>query len=318
VIRCVEVSDEGRTQTPCELDGRRSHHGDGFVWIDLDQPSEDDLRQLHPVVELHDLAVEDAIEAGQRPKIERYDDGVAFVALNSPQYPIDTNELGFSETHIVVGDDYVITISHDGTGLIDRIHARSGHEPLADPTEVLHAIVDGVADDYIKALDQLDVEIRSVERNVFVPAEVCDVAPRIYALKRDVLELLHNSEPLLSSVQRLISDLERASDDLAPYFRDVADHLGLAVSRLERMRDLLTDALDANLARLSVRQNDDMRRMSAWAALFLLPTVLVGIWGMNFEHMPELDEPWGYPAALGGIVGSCALLYWRLRRSGWL
>jgi magnesium transporter len=297
---------------------RTDGHGVGFVWIDLDHPTEGELRQLHPVVELHDLAVEDAIEAGQRPKIERYQDGVTFIALTTPRYLADTNELHLSEIHIVVGNDYVVTISHDGTELVERLHARSRHEPLAHPAEVLHALVDAVADDYLRVLDLVEVEIRSVERSVFVPAEVCDMAPRIYELKRDLLELLHNSDPLLGAVHRLISDLERAGDDLAPYFRDVADHLGLAVSRLERMRDLLTDALDANLARLSVRQNDDMRRMSAWAALFLLPTVLVGVWGMNFEHMPELEQPWGYPAALGVLIGSCALLYWRLRRSGWL
>jgi magnesium transporter len=287
------------------------------VWIDLDRPTEEDLRQLHPVVELHDLAVEDVVEAGQRPKIERYDT-VTFIALTSPQYLAETNELHLCEIHIVVGDDYVVTISHDGSELVERIHTRSLHDPLAEPADVLHAMVDGVADDYLRVLDLLEAEIRAVERSVFVPAEVCDVAPRIYELKRDLLELLHNSDPLLDAVHRLISDFERAGDDLAPYFRDVADHLGLAVSRLERMRDLLTDALDANLARLSVRQNEDMRRMSAWAALFLLPTVLVGVWGMNFEHMPELDGTWSYPAALGLIIGSCALLYWRLRRAGWL
>lgn len=316
-IECSVVTADGVTDRGCRLeDLGRDHGADGFVWVHLRDPGATELRQLQELVGAHELAIEDAIDAGQRPKVERYGDDQTFVVLKPATYRSGAPALDLTELHLLISSEHVITVAHGDDRVVAEV--RRSNAELRTPASVFHAVADRVVDGYVAALEAVETDVQAIERRVFSAGEVRDLAPDIYDLKREVLELWHTTEPLVDPLQAVVAALAERGDPMAPYFRDVVDHLRLVVARSERMRDLLTDALDANIARLSVRQNEDMRKMSAWGALFLLPTVLVGVWGMNFEHMPELDEPWGYPFALAVIAGSCWLLWSRLRRAGWL
>ena len=305
--------------TPCALTDAlapRSSKGE-FAWIDLRDPTEGELAGLREALGLHDLAVEDALDAEQRPKLEHYDE-VWFMVLKQATYARG-GEVELTEVQLFVGADFVVTIRHGDAQVVDDVKGGVARRNLASPYAVVHAVADAVVDGYVAIVDDLEVEAQQVEKSVFSEEGDGDCAPRIYVLKREVLELWHGAEPLMDPMEWLAAESHLPAHlELEEYFRDVLDHLRRVVSRLDKLQGLLTDALDANLARLSVRQNEDMRKISAWGALFLLPTVLVGMWGMNFQHMPELDEPWGYPAAFGLIVLCCLLLYRRLRRSGWL
>ena len=318
-MRCVVLTGDGTAERPCRLEELRGYADAGaFGWIDLRDPVMSELEELHQLLGLHELAVEDTLNAGQRSKVEHYGDDLVFVVVKDASYEPGGAGLQLSEIHVFVGNDCVVTVSRDMNDLVARVQTEAPRLGLRDPLAVLHAVVDRVVDGHLAALDVIAGEAQALERRVFSRDDMADLAPDIYDLKRDVLELWHDTEPLLDPLTDMVGRLAGANDARAPYFRDVADHLRQVVSRLERMRDLLTDAQDANLARLGVRQNDDMRKMSAWGALFLLPSVLVGLWGMNFQHMPELGQPWGYPAALAVIALSCLALWWRLRRAGWL
>jgi magnesium transporter len=185
---------------------------------------------------------------------------------------------------------------------------------------VVHAILDRVVDDYRPVLDGLDHDIVEIEGQVFSP-ERGDPAMRIYKLRRQVLDMYRNVEPLIEPLERLQTGkhpVGAAEVELGPYFRDIHDHLRREVARIEIQRDLLSEVLNVNLTRVSVQQNEDMRRISGWVAIAAVPTMLAGLWGMNFEHMPELDEWWGYPLALLIMAGTALFLFRWLRRRHWI
>jgi magnesium transporter len=296
---------------------------DSFVWIGLHEPTEDEFRSVREELGLHPLAVEDAVHAHQRPKLEVYGPDL-FVVLKTAQYDDDTERLAFAEIQVFVGANYVVSVRHGSASGLAEVRAGLELDPerlACGPMAVLHAVTDRVIDDYSPVIAGLDNDMAEIESAVFDTERPrgFDPSARIFRLKRQVLELFRNTEPLLEPLERLVHDaVPGARADLSSYFRDVEDHLKRVVSVATSMRVLLSDALDANLAIVTVRQNDDMRTMSAWLAIGGFPTVVGAIYGMNFEHMPELGWKYGYLVVIGAMLAVCFTLYRRFKRVGWL
>ena len=295
---------------------------DTFVWIGLHEPTPEEFEAVSLEFELHPLAVEDAIKAHQRSKLERYGDCL-FLVFKTARYDDEAEAIEFSEIQLFAGDRFVITVRHGAASALSPVRAQLESEPehlALGPVAVVHAILDRVVDDYRPVLDGLDHDIVEIEAEVFSP-ERTNPAERIYRLKRQVLDLFRNIEPLIEPLERLQTGSHPFSTggiDLGPYFRDVNDHLRRGVARIEIQRDLLTEVLNVNLTHVSVQQNEDMRRISGWVAIVAVPTLMAGLWGMNFEHMPELDEWWGYPMALGIMAVVAFALFRYLRKQRWI
>jgi magnesium transporter len=291
-----------------------------FAWIGLYEPTQEEFDSIQREFSLHPLAVEDAIESHQRPKLEVFDDMVLLV-LKTARYvdPIEVVKIG--EILIFLGNDYIITVRHGEASPLDGVRRSLESDPELlrhGPGAVLHAIVDRVVDDYAPAIEGLENDVVEVEEQVFTP-ERANPAERIYRLKREVLEFLHATVPLIDPVERLAKGrYGQVHLEVQPYFRDVNDHLFRARDQLDGLNDLLSSVLDANLTQVSVRQNEDMRKISAWVAIAAVPTMIAGIYGMNFEHMPELSWSFGYPMALLLMASICATLFWRFKKAGWL
>jgi len=290
-----------------------------FVWVGIAEPSAEEFDALAEQFDLHELAVEDALHAHQLPKVEMYGETM-LVVVKTAQY-VDSDEvIELGELVIFVHATFIIVVRHgDGplTAVRERMERRT--DLLAHgPGAVLYAILDHVVDDYELAAQGVDVDIQQVESDVFSP-EVTNPAQRIYKLEREVLAFYAAVAPLAEAVSGLArGHYELIPDPLQEYFRDVHDHLRRASGRVNAFRELLTSALQANLTQVSVRQNEDMRKISAWVAILAVPTMIAGIYGMNFDHMPELHERYGYPVVLLVILVACLLLYRRFKRSGWL
>ena len=291
-----------------------------FAWIGLHEPTRAEFDSIKREFGLHELAVEDAVKAHQRPKLEVYDDMI-FVVLKTARYADSEEVVDLGEIAVFLGDEFVITVRHGQGSALKGV--RSELEGNADllrcgPGAVLHAIVDRVVDDYLPALDGLRLDIEEVEGEVFSPNRG-NPAERIYKLKREVIEFDRAAAPLVEPVNRLARGVyDVIHPEVRTYFRDVNDHLVRVHEQLEGMRELLTSILQANLAQVTVRQNEDVRKISAWVAILAVPTAIAGIYGMNFEHMPELEWNLGYPAILLVMLVVCATLYRMFKRSGWL
>jgi magnesium transporter len=291
-----------------------------FVWIGLYEPSNEEFAAVADEFLIHPLAVEDAIHAHQRPKLEVYDD-ILFVVAKTARYDDPSESVEFAEIQLFAGRQFVVSVRHGEASPLGDVRKRLEHEPercALGPLAVVHAILDRIVDGYVPVLDGLDNDVIEAEAEVFSP-ENSNPAERIYRLKRQVLFLYRSIEPLLDALTALRTGRHPfAEEDLSHYFRDVEDHLQKAVARTETQREMLSDALSVNLAQLSVRQNQDMRTISGYAAVAAVPTLLAGIWGMNFVHMPELDEWWGYPLAWTVIVLASLTVYRMLRKRGWI
>jgi magnesium transporter len=291
-----------------------------FVWIGLYEPSEDEFDSIQREFALHELAVEDALHAHQRPKLETYGDTI-FLVLKTARY-IDPDEIvQFGEILVFLGDDFIVTVRHgEASGLQGvRENLESRPELLAHgPGAVLHAIVDRVVDDYAPAVAGLEEDIEEVENSVF-SSERTNPAERIYRLKRETQEFHRAASPLLDPMDRLTGGhVDQIHPEVQTYFQDVNDHLARVTDRLDVLNDGLNSILQANLAQVTVQQNDDVRRISAIVAIIAVPTAIAGIYGMNFEHMPELKWNLGYPVVLGVMALICFGLYRYFRRVGWL
>ena len=296
---------------------------DSFAWIGLHEPDEHEFAAVRDEFGLHDLAVEDAVNAHQRPKLEIYDDDL-FVVLKTARYDDVAERVEFAELQLFVGANYVVSVRHGQASALAQVRATIEQDPermRCGPMAVLHAVIDRVIDDYTPAIDGLDNDMAEIEDEVFAPDRPrgADPSQRIFKLKHEVLDFIRNTEPFLEPLSRLsVGQTPRAHPELHTYFRDVEDHLTRVVSSLHHQRDLLTDALDANLAQITTRQNDDMRTISAWVAIGGIPTVVGAIYGMNFEHMPELGWRFGYFLVIAVTITACWLLYRRFKKVGWL
>jgi magnesium transporter len=297
---------------------RAAAHG-GFVWLGLYEPTAEEFDEITTEFGLHELLVEDALKAHQRPKVERYDD-VGFVVVKSAAYEVP-DDVVIGEIQFIVGDHFLLTIRHGEGAPLSEVRRRLEADPdllRLGSAAVLYAVIDAVVDAYAVVITELELDVDEAEEAVFSDDRL-NPAERIFGLKRQVLELLRNVVPM----GELVRDLQHQAPHLVGHelelqFRDVDDHLQRVLSRLELVRDLLTDALNANLAQVGVRQNSDMRTISAWAAIIAAPTMLAGVWGMNFTHMPELEWVGGYPVAIGSMLLAVLLLWRRFRRAGWI
>ena len=291
-----------------------------FVWIGLYEPTREEFESLVREFDLHPLAVDDAINAHQRPKLEVYGD-MLFLVLKTARYvdPEEVVELG--ELLVFCGPDYVITVRHGEAGSLVAARKALEADPQRmrhGPSAALHAILDTVVDDYAPAIDGLQNDVDEVEEQLFSP-QWANMAERIYRLQRETLQFRRAVAPLVDPVDRLaLGRLEHVDDNVRDYYRDVHDHLVRARDLLDGIRDLLAGSLQANLTQVGVRQNEDMRRISAWVAIIAVPTAIAGIYGMNFDDMPELRWGLGYPAVLLVMLTICTGLYTYFKRSGWL
>jgi len=286
--------------------------------IDLDDPDAAVLDALRSTYAIHELAIEDAYEAHQRPKLELFGPVISLV-IKTTEYDDVNEQIDFGELLMLIGSDFLISVRHGhATGLPSTLDFLPDDRRFLTPVAAAHRVVDFVTDQYEPVMAAVEFDVYEIERDVF-SADRTNPAERIYRLKRQVLELRRNVGPLLPALDRLANDSKLGiGEELQRYYRDVEDHLRLLVGRIEQTDALLTDVLNANLAHISVQQNADMRRMSAWALIFLVPTLLAGVWGMNFQDMPEIHWSFGYPAALAIMVVASGGLYVRLRKAGWL
>ncbi|MCW2751045.1 MAG: corA [Aeromicrobium sp.] len=287
---------------------------DDFLWIGIGNPTKDEMARVGAALSLHPLSVEDALEAHQRPKVERYADHL-FMSIRTVTYSDD--DITTHEVNIFLGSNYLLTVRHGGPTLkAARKAAEQMIEPLSHgPTAALYAVVDNIVDHYESVAAELEVDVQEVETSVFSNQTTSD-STRIYRLKRETLEFRRAVLPLKEPLNRFA--MLATPEDARPYFRDIADHLARAAEAIDSIDHLLDNALQAHLAQLSVQQNSDMRKLTAGATIFAVPTAIAGIYGMNFEHMPELKWTLGYPLVIVLIGGLCGYIYWRFKRSGWL
>ena len=296
------------------------HQAGKFVWIGLYEPTEEEFASLQREFDLHPLAVEDAIHAHQRPKLEVYGDMI-FLVLKTARYVDPTEVIQLGEVLVFLGDDYIITVRHGEASELRAVRESLEADPAhlgRGPGAVLHAILDRVVDDYQPAIEGLETDIEEVEEQLFT-ADRSNPTERIYRLQREVLQFRKASAPLVEPIAKLAAGhYGQIHPEIHDYFRDVNDHLIRARDQLDAMRDLLAGSLQANLAQVGVRQNEDMRRISAWVAIIAVPTAIAGIYGMNFKHMPELRWELGYPGAVLLMLVICLTLYRYFKRVGWL
>ncbi|MEV6754267.1 magnesium/cobalt transporter CorA [Streptomyces sp. NPDC051214] len=331
IVDCAMYRDGRRTE--CEADfsdalGKARAAGDAFVWVGLHEPTEDEFDEVSREFGLHPLAVEDALKAHQRPKLEVFDDSL-FVVLKPVVYEPDSDAVSSGEVMVFIGDGFVVTVRHGEGAPLGAVRHRMEAEPEMlshGPTSVLYAVADATVDHYLEVAGELQTDLEELEAEVFSPDSggSRNTASRIYRFKRQIVEFRRATGPLAMPMMRLSGsgpfapDVPFVKDTAQPFFRDVSDHLTRVNDWVDSLDRLVSDILSAHLAQMSVRQNDDMRKISAWAAMAAVPTMIAGIYGMNFDHMPELRWLWSYPAVILLMAGIEFLLYRLFKRRGWL
>lgn len=327
VIDCAVYVDGHRVEASSLVDAiqvvREQRRGDEsrFVWVGLHEPSAGELEELAQAFELHPLAVEDAVHAHQRPKLERYDDTL-FAVLKTVHYIGGASQVvATGEIMVFLGPDFAVTVRHGqhrSLGPVRRRLEGSSELLTLGPAAVLHAVADQVVDDYLGVSATLQADIDQVESDVFSPGRTHDIE-RIYQLKRDLIELKRAVAPLAEPLRLLATRTYSAvPGEIREYFRDVEDHLARVREQVASFDELLTTVLQANLSQVTIAENEDMRKISAGVAILAVPTAISAIYGMNFDYMPALNWRFGYPVVLAVIAFSCGALYRGFRRNGWL
>jgi magnesium transporter len=291
----------------------------GVAWIGLYKPTEEEFDSVAGEFGLHPLAVEDAIKAHQRPKIERYGQTL-FVVLRPARYLDESETVEFGEIHVFVGEDFVVTVRHGEASALAEVRRRLEDEPellRRGPEAILHAVMDQVVDDYGPVVDGLENDIDEIEAEVFGGNP--NVSRRIYELSREVIEFQRATKPLTGILGYLTSEERRDMDpEVRRYLRDVQDHALRVIDQIDSFRELLSDILSVNLTLVSLGQNEEIKKISAWAAILFAPTLIGTVYGMNFDYMPELHWLFGYPFALSLMVLVSVTLYLVFKRRGWL
>ena len=290
-----------------------------FVRVALRDATDDELRQMQHEFDLHELAVEDARHGHQRPKIEEYGHTL-FVVVKLPE--LRDGELEVGEVAIFVGANFVLSVrNHSQQGFLG-VRARCEREPehlKQGASFVLYALMDAVVDRYFPLLDAMETELEQIESHIFERGAARWNIQRLYDLKGRAMVLRHAVAPLLEVAGKLYGGRVPAVCAMSQeYFRDVHDHLARINTAIDGIRDTIGTAIQVNLSMVTIEESETTKQLAAWAAIFAVSTALAGIWGMNFEHMPELKWAWGYPMALGAIATAAGLLFWRFRRVGWL
>ncbi len=339
IVDCAIYRDGRRTDGPQDLSDALAAaraSGDSFLWMGLHEPTEQEFALVTEEFGLHPLAVEDAVRAHQRPKVERYQDSL-FVVLKTIRYRASGAGIDTGELMLFLGDSFVLTVRHGSPGQLGVLRHELEQQPEIlrnGPAAVLYTVCDTTVDDYLQVATELQADLDELEADVFAPdarrpaqgarssargLPVAGHAERIYGFKRQLLAFRRGIAPLVEPMGRLANTaVPYVPEHTRPYLRDVADHLVRANEQVDALDRLLSDILSANLAQVSVQQNNDMRKISAWAALAAVPTMIAGVYGMNFEHMPELSTAYGYPVALSGMALVCVVLHRVFKRSGWL
>ena len=320
LVNCV-VYQEGRVLA--EIDPREISkyvsRPECFVWVALRDASDAELMEMQQEFGLHELAVEDARHGHQRPKIEEYGDSL-FVVLHTLE--TSGNELNTGEVHVFVGRNYVLSVRNRSERGFQEVRRRSEREPELlrhGASYVLYALMDAVVDRYFPILDGLETELEDIERRIFAEKSPRANIEALYNLKQKLMTLKHAVGPLTESVGRLFGGrVPPVAAGMGDYFRDVYDHLVRLNQAIESQREMVTTATSVNLSLITLQESEVTKRLAAYAALVAVPTMIGGIYGMNFEHMPELGWRYGYPVALATMFGLDAFLFWRFRRAGWL
>ncbi|GAA3506802.1 magnesium/cobalt transporter CorA [Streptomyces prasinosporus] len=330
IVDCAIYREGHRSEGPEDFSDAlaEARSAGGFVWIGLHEPSEDEFDLVSQEFALHPLAVEDALKAHQRPKLEVYDDSL-FLVLKPVVYEPHGDTVSTGEVMVFLGDAFVVTVRHGEGAPLKAVRDRLEQEPEIlgkGPTSVLYAIADAVVDHYLDVATELQNDLEELETEVFSPDSGGSrhTASRIYGFKRQILEFRRATGPLALPMSRLAeagtlgARVPFVAEEARPFFRDVHDHLTRVNESVEGLDRLVSDILSAHLAQMSVRQNDDMRKISAWAAMAAVPTMLAGVYGMNFDHMPELRWVWSYPAVIALMALLEVLLYRLFKQRGWM
>jgi magnesium transporter len=290
-----------------------------FVWIGLHEPDDDTMRKVQRAFRLHDLAIEDALHAHQRPKLEVYGEGI-FLVVHTAQ--LEGAHVVFGETHIFAGRGYVVTVRHGPSLTYSEVRMRC--EALPEELRrgegfVIYALLDFIVDHYMPVLDAMEGTVEEIERKLFVGPLDSSAVQQIFDTRRELMDLHRRVAPLVEICSRITrADVPGIEAGTHPYFRDVADHAIRIKDGIESLRDTLASAVEVNLLLASFRQNEVMKKLAGWAAILAVPTAVAGIYGMNFSSMPELQWRFGYPMALLLILAICGLLFHRFRKAGWL
>ncbi len=320
LINCVAYQDGKKlADIAIEEIDQWVHKPGCFVWVALRDATDEELRLLQTEFDLHDLAVEDASHGHQRPKIEEYGDTL-FVVMKLPE--LRDGELEMGEVAIFVGHNFVLSVRNNTQQSFLDVRERCEREPenlKQGSGFVLYALMDAVVDRYFPLLDELETELEEIESQIFQRGAARSNIQRQYELKRNATTLRHAVAPLLEVAGKLHGGrVPAVCANSQEYFRDVHDHLARINTAIDSIRETIGSATQVNLSMVTIEDAEITKRLAAWAAIFAVSTALAGIWGMNFEGMPELKWAWGYPMALGTIAASAGVLFWRFRRAGWL
>ena len=321
VVNCAAYTGGVRTEVSLDAIDALLRQRDRFVWLGLYEPDETLLRRVQRQFQLHDLAIEDAYNAHQRPKLEQYENSL-FIVLRTAQLTGSPGRLEFGETHVFLGSNYVVTVRHGSVMSHVGLRARCESTPqllVKGPGYVLYALMDFVVDHYLPIVQAIEEQVQEIEEEILDGELGGESTAHIYRLKRDLLALRRAVTPLVEICNRLMRfEMPLIPDDTRPYYRDVYDHVMRLNETIDAQRELLTTALEAKLSLMSIAQNEHVKRLAAWAAMIAVPTMIAGIYGMNFAHMPELAWRYGYGASLVTMAVACGCLYMGFKRSGWL
>ena len=294
---------------------------DQFIWVGLHEPSEETLAKLQHQFSLHALAIEDAHNAHQRPKIELFGD-ILFVVLRTAQLDATKHHIEFGETHFFVGPNFLITVRHGSSISYADVRTRCESTPqLLQKGQgfALYAVMDSIVDQYFPVVQTMEEELENIEEKVFKDKPSRQTTEDIYQLKRELLEVKRAVSPLIDICNRLMRfDKRLISEETQPYFRDIYDHAVRINEMVDHTRELLNTALEANFSLISISQSEVSKKFAGWAAIIAIPTMVAGYYGMNFKFMPELEWHYGYPMVVIFTVSLCVIIFFLFRRSGWL
>lgn len=322
VINCVSYLD-GRRVSNVEINNISEvlKHPEQFVWVGLHEPGEETLQQFQKAFNLHDLAIEDAHIAHQRPKIETFGDTL-FIVLRTAQMNEVHHRIDFGETHFFVGSHFLITVRHGSSISYADVRSRCESTPhllRKGQGFALYAVMDSIVDQYFPVVEALEEELQGIEEMVFKEKPTRETTENIYQLKRQLLDLKRAVSPLIDISSRLMRfDIKLISEETQPYFRDIYDHALRINEMVDHARELLNTALEANFSLLSISQSEVSKKFAGWAAIIAVPTMVAGFYGMNFKFMPELSWHYGYPVVVFFTISLCLIIYFLFRRSGWL
>ncbi len=321
LINCV-VYQQGRKLLDIPVDAIDDYvsRPDCFVWVALRDATDAEIATMQHEFGLHELAVEDARHGHQRPKIEEYGDTLFAVMHSVELNAID--ELQVGEVNVFVGRNFVLSIRNRSQHGFLGVRERAEREPellSRGAGFVLYALMDAVVDRYFPIIDALETELEDIEAQIFVRGAARENVQHLYALKQRITTIRHAVTPFMEATSKLWSGrVPQVCEGSREYFRDVYDHLARINLTLDSLRDTIATAIQVNLSMVMIEESETTKRLAAWAGIFAVATAFAGIWGMNFEHMPELNWKFGYPAALGLIAAACGLLFWRFKRARWL